>query len=119
MRLGTDVPVVQTEHPSEHVADERIAQILSEAFTPHRCKVEFQDDRRKVALRVRGANGAEYVVEGKRLALLRNLDALSQYIQDVRMHLSRHRLRFCDQADVVSNVDSSLTRVTGCVYRRQ
>ena len=75
--------------------------MLTDAFPPHRCTVEFQDDGRKVALRVRGPNGAEYVVEGKRLDLLRDLDALAQYIKDVRIHLSQHRLRFYVQADLV------------------
>ena len=53
------MPVVQTRHPTEPLADERIAQLLTDAFPPHRCTVEFQDDRRRVALRVRGPNGAE------------------------------------------------------------
>src|SRR6187397_810682 len=81
MLLGNRTPVVQTRHPTEPLADERIAQVLADAFPPHRCTVEFQDDRRRVALRVRGPNGAEYVVEGKRLDLLRDLDALAQYIK--------------------------------------
>ena len=102
--------VVQARHPTEPLADDRIAQMLSDAFPPHRCTVEFQDDRRKVALRVRGPNGVEFVVEGKRLDLLRDLDALAQYIQDVRVHLSQHRLRFYVQADLVStNVGSATT----------
>lgn len=102
MLVSDRVPVVQTRHPTELLADERIAQMLTDAFPPHRCTVEFQDDRRKVALRVRGPNGAEFVVEGKRLDLLRDPGALAQYIQDVRIHLSQHRLRFYDQADSVS-----------------
>ena len=101
MLLGNRTPVVPTRHPTEPLADERIAQVLTDAFPPHRCTVEFQDDRRRVALRVRGPNGAEFVVEGKRLDLLRDLDALAQYIRDVRIHLSQHRLRFYVQADLV------------------
>ena len=101
MFLGHRAPVAHTRHPSEPLADERIAQMLTDAFPPHRCTVEFQEDGRKVALRVRGPNGAEYVVEGKRLDLLRDLDALAQYIRDVRIHLSQHRLRFYVQADLV------------------
>ena len=101
MFLGHRAPVAHTRHPSEPLADERIAQMLTDAFPPHRCTVEFQEDGRKVALRVRGPNGAEYVVEGKRLDLLRDLDALAQYIKDVRIHLSQHRLRFYVQADLV------------------
>ncbi len=76
------MPVVETRHPTEWLADERIAQVLTDAFSPHRCTVEFQDDHRKVALRVRGPNWAEFVVEGKRLDLLRDPNALAQYIQD-------------------------------------
>jgi len=102
MLLGNRVPVVQPRQPRGPLADERIAQMLTDAFAPHRCTVEYQDNRRKVALRVRGPNGAEFAVEGKRLDLLRDLDALAQYIQDVRIHLSQHRLRFYVQADSVS-----------------
>ena len=101
MFLSNRAPVAHTRHPSEPLADDRIAQMLADAFPPHRCVVEFQEDGRKVALRVRGPNGAEFVVEGKRLDLLRDLSALAQYIQDVRIHLSQHRLRFYDQADLV------------------
>ena len=85
--------------------------MLTDAFAPHRCTVEFLDDRRKVALRVRGPTGAEFVVEGKRLDLLRDLDALAQYIQDVRTHLSRRRLRFYVQPDLVSTSVGSATPV--------
>src|SRR4051812_46371882 len=102
MLLGNRVLVVKTGQRREPLADERIAQLLADAFPPHRCTVEFQDDRRKVALRVRGPNGAEFVVEGKRLDLLRDLNSVAQYIQDVRMHLGQHRLRFYDQADSFS-----------------
>ena len=86
MFLGHRAPVAHTRHPSEPLADERIAQMLTDAFPPHRCTVEFQENGRKVALRVRGPTGAEYVVEGKRLDLLRDPGALAQYIQDVRIH---------------------------------
>ena len=101
MVLKNRGPAVQIGHPAQPLDDERIAQALADAFPPHRCTVEFQEDGRKVALRVRGPNGAEYVVEGKRLDLLRDLDALAQYIKDVRIHLSQHRLRFYVQADLV------------------
>lgn len=111
MLRGNRVPVVQTRHQTEPLADERIAQMLTDAFSPHRCAVEFQDDRRKVALRVRGPNGAEFVVEGTRLDLLRDLDALAQYIQDVRTHLSQHRLRFYDQTYASSTKVGSATPV--------
>jgi hypothetical protein len=94
--------VVKARHLIEPLADERIAQVLRGGFSPHRCTVEFQDDRRKVALRVRAPNGAEYVVAGKRLDLLRDHNALSQYIEDVRNHLSQYRLRFYVQPDLVS-----------------
>ena len=113
MLLGNRVPVVQTRHPLEPLADERNAQMLTDAFPPHRCTVEFQDDRRKVALRVRGPNGAEFVVEGKRLDLLRDPDALVQYIQDVRIHLSQHRLRFYVQAELGVDECRSATPVPG------
>jgi hypothetical protein len=96
------MPVVETRHSTEPLADDRIAQVLSDAFSPHRCSVDFQDDRRKVGLRVRGPNGAEFVVEGKRVDLLRDPNALAQYIQDVRLHLGQHRLRFYDQPDAVA-----------------
>lgn len=99
MIAGNRMPVVQTRHSTEPLADERIAQVLTDAFSPHRCSVEFQDDRRKVGLRVRGPNGAEFLVEGKRVDLLRDPNALAQYIQDVRLHLGQHRLRFYDQPD--------------------
>src|SRR6476646_11825803 len=112
MVFGNRMPVDQTRHPTEPLADERIAQVLTDAFPPHRCTVEFQDDRRRVALRVRGPNGAEFVVEGKRLDLLRDPDALAQYIQDVRIHLSQHRLRFYVHADLVSNTVGGATRVS-------
>ncbi len=101
MLLANRMPLV-SGHPTQPLGDDRIAQMLTDSFAPHRCTVEFQDDRRKVALRVRGPNGAEFVVEGKRLDLLRDPGALAQYIQDVRIHLSRHRLRFYVQADLVS-----------------
>jgi hypothetical protein len=113
MLQGNRAPVVQTRQPTEPLADERIAQMLTDAFAPHRCTVEFQDDRRKVALRVRGPNGAEYVVEGKRLDLLRDLNALTQYIKDVRHHLSQHRLRFYVEADLSSTGRGSEAPVTG------
>ena len=109
MSQRTRAFVVQTRHQSVSLADERIAQLLADAFSPHRCIVEFQDERRKVALRVRGPNGAEFVVEGKRLDLLRDPGALAQYLQDVRIHLSQHRLRFYDQADLVSTSVGSQT----------
>jgi hypothetical protein len=102
MFLGNRAPVAHTRHPSEPLADERIAQMLTDGFPPHRCTVEFQEDGRKVALRVRGPNGAEFVVEGRRLDLLRDPGALAQYIQNVRIHLSQHRLRFYDQAGLGS-----------------
>jgi len=104
-------PAVQIGHPAQPLDDERIAQALADAFPPHRCTVEFQENGRKVALRVRGPTGAEYVVEGKRLDLLRDAGGLAQYIQDVRTHLSQHRLRFYDQADVVSRGVGSATPV--------
>ena len=91
------VPVVETRQPAGRLADEHIAQVLTEAFSPHRCKVEFQNNRCRVALRVRGPNGAEFLVEGKRLELLRDVNALAQYIQDVKRHLSQHRLVFYDR----------------------
>jgi hypothetical protein len=103
MPLGNRASALRIEHQNVPLADERIAQILTDAFAPHRCTVEFQDDRRKVALRVRGPTGAEFVVEGKRLGLLRDAEALAQYIQDVRVHLGRHRLRFYVQANWVSS----------------
>src|SRR3954462_6844496 len=106
MSLHHRASVVPVARPREVLVDERIAQVLRDAFAPHRCTVEFQDERRKVALRVRGPTGTEFVVEGKRLDLLRDMDALAQYIQDVRIHLSRHRLRFYVQPDrVETNVD--------------
>jgi hypothetical protein len=105
------MPVVQARHPTEPLADERIAQVLTDAFSPHRCAVEFQDDRRKVALRVRGPNGAEFIVEGKRVDLLRDPNALAQYVQDVRLHLSQHRLRFYDQPDMVATSVASAAKV--------
>jgi len=112
MQVGNRVPVVQSGHPAEPLGDERVAQVLADAFSPHRCTVEFQDNRRKVGLRVRGPNGAEFVVEGKRLDLLRDHAALAQYIQDVRIHLSQHRLRFYVHADLVSNTVGGATRVS-------
>jgi len=102
MLLGNCVHVFQPGLLEEPFSDERITQVLTDAFSPHRCTVEFQDGRRKVALRVRGPNGAEFVVEGKRLDLLRDHDALVQYIQDVRTHLSQHRLRFYADTGLVS-----------------
>ena len=111
MLLGNHMTVALTRQPLEALSDDRIAQMLADAFPPHRCAVEFHEDGRKVALRVRGPNGAEFVVEGKRLDLLRDLDALAQYIRDVRIHLSQHRLRFYDQADVVSRGVGSATPV--------
>ena len=111
MQVGNRLLVVRSGPPAEPLGDERIAQILADAFSPHRCTVEFRDNRRKVALRVRGPNGAEFVVEGKCLDLLRNRDALAQYIQDVRAHLSQHRLRFYVQGDSVSTTVDSATRV--------
>ena len=84
--LSNRVPAVQTAHPTEPLDDERIAQALTDGFSPHRVTVEFQNERLKVAFRVRGPNGAEFVVEGKRLDLLRDPGALAQYIQDVRIH---------------------------------
>lgn len=109
MLLGNRAPVVNTPHLGEPLTDERVVQALTDGFTPHRCMVEFQDDRRKVALRVRGQTGAEFVVDGKRIDLLRDPSALAQYIQDVRAHLSQHRLRFYAHADSVSTSAGSTT----------
>src|SRR5436190_1429422 len=104
--------VVPMARPRQMLTDERIAQVLSDAFAPHRCTAEFQDDRRKVALRVRGPTGAEFVIEGQRLELLRDMEALAQYIHDVRIQLGRHRLRFYVQPDWAStNVDRATTVV--------
>jgi Protein of unknown function (DUF3606). len=99
MLLGNHVPVVPPRHPTGPLEDAHIAQMLTDGFPPHRCTVEFQDDGRKVALRVRGPRGVEFVVEGKRVDLLRDRAALAQYIQDVRLHLSQHRLRFYAQTE--------------------
>jgi hypothetical protein len=76
--------------------DNHVAQALADAFAPHRCVVEFQDRSTKILLRIRGTNGSEFVVEGKRVEKLRNPDALAQYVRDVRSHLGRFRLRFYD-----------------------
>jgi len=64
MLLGNHMTVALTRQPLEALSDDRIAQMLADAFPPHRCAVEFHEDGRKVALRVRGPNGAEFVVEG-------------------------------------------------------
>jgi len=90
--------VVESRQAPGPLTDEHIAQAFREAFSPHRCTVEFQNDQRKVALRVRGLNGTEYVVEGKRVDLLRDGNALAQYIYDVKRHLGQHRLVFHDRA---------------------
>lgn len=94
------VSVVENRQMGRTLTDERIAQLFTDAFMPHRCKVEFQDDHRRVALRVRGPNGTEFVVEGKRVDLLRDENALAQYIDDVKRHLGKHRLAFPDRATV-------------------
>ena len=112
MLSGRRAPVAQARQLTEPLPVERIAQVLADAFAPHRCIVEFQDERRKVALRVRGSNGAEFVVEGKRLDLLRDHAALMQYIEDVRIHLGQHRLRFYVQAGLVAASDGSAKRVS-------
>ena len=111
MVLINRVSVAQTRHSGESLTDERIAQALVDGFSPHRCTVEFQDERRKVALRVCGPTGTEFTIEGKRLDLLRDANALAQYIQDVKKHLSQHRLRFYDQADLLSNDSGSLAKL--------
>ena len=94
------VSVVENRQVAKPLTDERIAQLFTDAFLPHRCKVEFQDDQRRIALRVRGPNGTEFVVEGKRVDLLRDESALAQYIDDVKRHLGQHRLAFHDRAAV-------------------
>jgi len=94
------VSVVERRQTAGPLTDERIAQVFTDAFLPHRCKVEFQDGQRKVALRVRGPNGTEFVVEGTRVDLLRDENALAQYIDDVKRHLGQHRLAFHDRAAV-------------------
>ena len=85
-----------SQQPTNQLEDYQIEQLLTDGFPPHRCVVEFQDDRRKVVLRVRRPSGAEFVVEGKRVDSLRDPDALGRYIQDVRTYLLQHRLRFYD-----------------------
>jgi hypothetical protein len=104
------VSVVDSRQSTGPLADEHIAQVFTDAFSPYRCTVEFQDDQRRIALRVRGTNGTEFIVEGKRLDLLRDANALAQYIQDVKRHLRQHRLVFQDRTadNVLSQRDRNV-----------
>ena len=116
--LLNHVSVAQTQHVAVSLADERIAQLLTEAFSPHRCTVEFQNGRSRVALKVRGSNGMEFLVEGTRVDLLRDVNALAQYIQDVKRHLSRHRVFFPDR-EPVNVLGARASVVEPYIKRRQ
>lgn len=80
--------------PTDRLDDEYIEHVLRHGFGPHRCVVEFQDHRSKIALRVYGLGGREFVVEGKRIDSLRDRRALAEYVDDVRFHLRQRKLTF-------------------------
>lgn len=74
--------------------EERIEEALRDGFSPHRCVVEFQSNRTKVALHLYGTGGNEFDVAAIRVDVLRDPDSLSRYIRDVRYHLQQRKLKF-------------------------
>jgi hypothetical protein len=80
--------------PTDQLDDDYIEHVLRHAFAPHRCVVEFQEHRTKIALRVYGLDRREFLVEGKRIDLLRYDDTLAEYVADVRFHLRQRKLIF-------------------------
>jgi len=79
------------------LTDQEIHDAVRDALRPHRCTVQFETDAfdgtRRIALQIKVAEimsktvHKEYVVGGVRLDGLRRVDALEQYLADLRMYL--------------------------------
>ena len=86
------------------LTDEEIDDAVREALRPHRCAVQFETDAfdgtRRIALQIKVVTikgktvDKEYVVGDVRLDGLRRVDALKQYLADVRTHLRNRGVVF-------------------------